>query len=87
MDVSAEMLVRYVEHRKRDLKDCAAFLSSHEFQKLEKIGHKLKGNGAMFGYPELSEIGFRLEQAAQAHDLIQLEHSIEEFSGWVNQAH
>jgi HPt (histidine-containing phosphotransfer) domain-containing protein len=87
MEVPAEILARYLEHRKQDLEDCLAFLSTHEYQKLEHVGHQLKGNGSMFGHPELSAIGLQLEQAARAHDLNRLERTLRDFSRWVAESH
>ncbi len=35
---------------------------------LETVGHKLKGNGSMYGFPTLSELGAKLETAAHTNN-------------------
>ena len=87
MEVPNEIMNRYIERRKRDLEACLTLIESHQYQEIEKIAHQLKGNGFTFGYPELSDIGKKLEQAAQEHDLKILQDSLREFSLWVNRLH
>lgn len=87
MELSNEIIQRYLERRKRDLDDCLSFLARRDFHEIEKIGHQLKGNGATFGYPELSVIGRNLEQAAQAHDLTKMKAMIGSLFQWVRTIH
>ena len=42
------------------------------FASIEMIGHKLKGNGSTFGYPELTQLGLAIEEAAKKLDLEKL---------------
>ena len=87
MEVPSDILTRYIEHRKRDFKECLHSLKRHQYKKIEKVGHQLKGNGATFGHPELSSIGKKLEVAAQEQDIETLEDSLKEFSQWVKALH
>lgn len=87
MELSNEMIQRYLERRKHDLDKCLSYLARRDFHEIEKIGHQLKGNGTTFGYPELSVIGKNLEQAARAHDLTKLKVMIGSLFRWVQAAH
>jgi HPt (histidine-containing phosphotransfer) domain-containing protein len=87
MELPRHLLGKYIEHRKRDFKDCLHSLKRHEYKNIEKVGHQLKGNGATFGHPELSSIGKKLEEAAQEQDVNTLEKSMKEFSDWVKNLH
>jgi HPt (histidine-containing phosphotransfer) domain-containing protein len=87
MEVPNEIMNKYIERRKRDLQACLSFVENQQYQEIEKIAHQLKGNGFTFGYPELSNIGKKLELAAQEHDLEILQDSLREFSLWVNRLH
>ena len=87
MELSNEIIQKYLERRKQDLDNCLSFLARRDFHELEKIGHQLKGNGTTFGYPELSVIGKNLEQAAQAHDLTKLRAMVGSLFQWVKADH
>lgn len=87
MEVPSEIMIRYIERRKRDLEECLSSLRKHSYEDIERVGHQLKGNGATFGHPELSTIGKKLEQAAQVQDLENLEIALKEFSQWVHALH
>lgn len=83
MNVPLEMQQRYIERRKKDLENCILSLQQQDFLMIEKVGHKLKGNGVTFGHSDLSSIGSHLETAALTNNLIELEKAIEEFSQWL----
>lgn len=83
MHVPNEIKARYFERRKQDLEDCVRHLKNGEMNFLEKVGHKLKGNGITFGYPELSEIGGQLEKAAREESDVELKMALNKFSDWV----
>lgn len=87
MEVPSDIMVKYIERRKRDLEECLASLELHKYDEIEKVGHQLKGNGATFGHPELSTIGKKMEMAAQGRDLETLEVALKEFSAWVHTVH
>lgn len=85
MEVPGEILIRYIERRKKDLETCLLCLEDENFNELEKVGHQLKGNGVTFGHAELSHIGSHLELAAHKKNLPDLEKALKDFSLWVNQ--
>ncbi len=41
-------------------------ISQRAKEEIAVFGHTLKGSGAMFGFPEISALGLRLEDAARA---------------------
>ena len=87
MELPRHILGRYIEHRRRDLKECLSSLKRHQYEKIEKVGHQLKGNGTTFGHPELSSIGEKLEESARDQNMEMLGKSLEEFSDWVKNLH
>lgn len=66
--VSDPSRARYLEKRRADLQACQQALATGDFSPIELLAHRMKGNGATFGFPELSRIGGELEAAAQAQD-------------------
>ncbi len=87
MEVPSDIMARYIERRKQDLEICLASFHRKQYEEIEKVGHQLKGNGTTFGHPELSNIGKKLEEAAQVQDIASLEITLKEFSNWVNSPH
>jgi len=83
MFVPHEILVKYIEHRKRDLEVCLTFVKNHQYNEIETIGHQIKGNGLTFGYPELSIIGKKLEEGAHSKNLEILRSTLKELSNWI----
>ena len=71
----AALLPGFVKHRLEDARDLRKALEAGDLEFIARIAHKIRGNGASFGFPELSELGARLETAAKtsARDAIRVE--------------
>lgn len=65
MNPSKEQVEIYLKRRLVDLQNGQDALKKSDLFILEKIGHQIKGNGISFGFPELSELGEKMEMAAQ----------------------
>lgn len=55
---------RFLEMRREDIRRIAECLAASDFGAIASIAHKVKGTGAIFGFPEIGEIGRRMEAAA-----------------------
>lgn len=62
------LLPTYLERREEELIELKLKLSEKDFDALRVVGHNLKGTGAGYGIPEITEVGGRLEKAAQSTD-------------------
>jgi len=56
---------RYLERRATDVEDARVALMVEDVAGLIRIGHNLRGSGASFGFPQLSELGGQLEDFAK----------------------
>jgi len=83
--VSHEALERYRFRRGIDLEVCRKSLAARDYSTIERVGHTLKGNGATFGYPELSLLGASLENSARRRDLVGIEGHLTALSHWVTE--
>src|SRR5450755_1930645 len=61
-----DLIPEYLANRQADLLALAEAISQHEWQTIRVIGHGMKGSGAGYGFPTLSDIGANLENAAVA---------------------
>jgi HPt (histidine-containing phosphotransfer) domain-containing protein len=64
------LLPRFLEHRRRDVVTLRAALEQGDFETIGRIGHNMAGNGASYGFPEMSTIGRHLEAEASAGNVV-----------------
>ena len=80
----------YLDKRFEDLKEIKNTLQdvkdTHRLEKIQKIGHKIKGSAGLYGFSQLSEIGFRLESTAKSGDISKLPNVVDEFQTFLNEA-
>jgi CheY-like chemotaxis protein len=58
----------YLENRRKDAVALSSLVERAEYSAIRVLGHNMKGSGAGYGFPELTQIGCELEQAALAGD-------------------
>jgi two-component system, chemotaxis family, chemotaxis protein CheY len=74
---------KFLERRRAELDTLRAALASSDHFEIRRIGHNLKGMGASFGFPDLAELGARLENAARADDQTAMHGLIDELAAYV----
>ncbi|MEO5341006.1 MAG: Hpt domain-containing protein [Magnetococcus sp. MYC-9] len=62
----AEIVPAYLANRRQDGVRLAELLARQEFNAMRVLGHRMKGSGMGYGFKVISELGARLEKAAQA---------------------
>lgn len=78
MHVLVEHQKKYLERRLTDIYDLKESLKHNNFDIAASIGHRLKGNGVTFGYPNISDLGIALEKAAIDQDKNRIKNIIDE---------
>ena len=86
LDIPKEAVMKYLERRKGDIENCRQSLLSGDLKICETVGHQLKGNGSMFGFPEISTVGKSLEIAAKEHDNNAAAHYVDELESIINKS-
>lgn len=81
--IDQESRQKYKQRRQQDFIKLQAYISQKNFPGLESIAHNLKGNGVSFGYPELSQLGEKLELAAKSSRLDHAKNLVSEFEIWI----
>lgn len=66
--IVGELLPDYLAECRAELPRLAAALAAADFETLWKVGHGLKGSGAGYGLPPVSDHGAALEAAAKARN-------------------
>ncbi|HEY3743164.1 MAG TPA: response regulator [Bryobacteraceae bacterium] len=67
-----EIVPGYLAKRRREVTQMTSLLAADDFNGLRILGHDLKGSGASYGFPLLTEFGAELESAAKRSDHDQL---------------
>ncbi len=63
-----DLIPGFMQRRREDVASIRASLSAGDLDKVRITGHSMKGTGGGYGFEELSQIGSKLEKAAQAGD-------------------
>jgi|ERR1700733_7546756 len=71
--IPASMVEAYVRRCRTALSDAEAALGRLDHNHLRVYGHGLKGSGAGYGIPRLTEMGSLIEQAAKRGDTAELQ--------------
>lgn len=86
-NIPKEAKQTYLDRRRADVNQCKMALDQRDWESIERIGHKMKGNAETFGFSILMGVGLELEKAAQLKDfnvaskaLLQFERALESLS-------
>src|SRR5262249_11679875 len=66
--IIARRIPHLLANRRGDVRLVLEAIDHRSFDAIRRVGHNLKGSGASYGFPAISEIGRVLEEAALAQD-------------------
>lgn len=70
------IIPNFLKNRKNDIENMKNHLEENDLEKIEVIGHGMKGSGGGYGFDYISEIGKRIEKAAKEEDKENIKKSI-----------
>ena len=62
----------FLNRRMSDLMEITEAISENDMPKIKFIAHKIRGNGATYGLPILSELAGEMEKATETLDVVHL---------------
>ena len=69
VDASFEPLIqKFMANRKKEITTMAEAVSQGDFETIRKVAHGMKGVSGSYGFPEMTTVAARLEQAAKTAD-------------------
>ncbi len=71
---------KYLEGRRKDTSSILAALDRGDYEQIRSIGHKMRGSGTGYGFPEITAAGERLEFAAERRQDEDIREQVEELS-------
>jgi CheY-like chemotaxis protein len=78
-----DVVPRYLDKRRAEIAVYLAAVDRGDFDTVRNLGHKMKGTGAGYGFPPLTEIGGVLEQAAKAGETERIRESVRRLKDYV----
>ncbi len=86
LDPSIAMLVpRFLKNMGKELTTLQVAQNVEDYPTLQRIGHNLNGTGGSFGFPRITELGARIEQAAKDRAIEEIRHAIDELGRYLEQ--
>jgi HPt (histidine-containing phosphotransfer) domain-containing protein len=81
----ADLIPGFLQRRAEDIIQLRESVAKGDYDKIAAIAHKLKGNGAAFGFPLISQTGVELEKAAKKKSEVETLILVENLNGLVLQ--
>lgn len=79
------LLPNYIRRRQSDLEAISQLMKSEDYAEVARLAHNMKGSGAAYGYPRITELGTAVEQAVHSNDVENLTRLVEELDAYVQQ--
>jgi signal transduction histidine kinase/DNA-binding response OmpR family regulator len=74
----------YLDKRRAEISTYRQALESSNFDAIRMLAHKMKGTGAGYGFPVLTDLGSALEAAAKRGDRDEIQIKLDEFDRYVH---
>ena len=79
----AELIPTFLKNRNTDIQALHDSLKKENYEIVERIGHGMKGAGGGFGFDAITEIGARIEKAAQEKNSDEVKNGIETLADYM----
>ncbi len=83
MKLPQTLLAQYVENRRKDLSSLRRALAAQDLELCADLGHRLKGSGPAYGFPELGLLGIALQEAAQDKQWPEVAAQVDRLEAWI----
>jgi HPt (histidine-containing phosphotransfer) domain-containing protein len=82
-EYAIKLIPNFIKNREKDIKDIEDSLKKKDFEIIERIGHSMKGSGAMYGFNHLSEVGELIEESAKNKNPVDIKNNLEELKNYI----
>ena len=83
----ADLIPRFMKTRHKELPAMRAAIAARNFERLRKIGYRMRGIGGSYGFDEVSTLGRSIEESAEAKDLKALKEHLSEYKAYLASVH
>lgn len=75
----------YLDKRREDVCTILTALEDSDYEVIGELGHKMSGTGESYGFPQITEIGAAIQQAAKDRNPDQIRSQVAELSKYLQQ--
>lgn len=79
-----DLIPGFLKNRAADLELIAGHVADGNLESVKIIGHSMKGAGGGYGFDAITDIGARLESAADSGDLAGIEGAVKELRDYLD---
>jgi HPt (histidine-containing phosphotransfer) domain-containing protein len=83
-DGMEDVVPGYLAKRRAEVPVYTEALARHDFDSIQRLAHKMRGTGAGYGFPVLTELGHVMEKAAVARDAARIRESINQLAVYLD---
>jgi signal transduction histidine kinase/DNA-binding NarL/FixJ family response regulator len=76
---------RYLRNVAKSLGEVRIAEAAADYGTIQRVGHNLHGTGGSFGFPQITEYGAAMEQAAKDQDMSVIRSALQRLEGYVGQ--
>lgn len=73
----------YLENRQKDIVDMTSAVDGGDFETIRVLGHRMKGSGGGYGFDQITDIGFALENASKEENGDEIRSRIDELRDYL----
>jgi len=82
--VLRQLIPGFLDNRRNDVTTILAALAREDFQTIQVLGHRMKGDGGGYGFAGISAIGRMVEQAAKDKSASGIRDAVAELSSYLD---
>ena len=78
-----DLIPGFLAHRQDDIRSILDALAQNDYDTIYKLSHTMKGVGGGYGFDTITEIGLKLQEAAQHKDTLEVQKRVDELSTYL----
>jgi HPt (histidine-containing phosphotransfer) domain-containing protein len=78
-----DLIPTYMKNRANEIETLRNALSSGDLEEVNRLGHRMKGVGAPYGFEKVSALGKQIQDGAKAGDRAVLAECIAEYADYI----
>ena len=63
-----DLIPMFLENRYEEINKIKSAITEKDFETIKKLGHTIKGVGGGYGFDYVTELGYKIEEAAKIND-------------------
>jgi HPt (histidine-containing phosphotransfer) domain-containing protein len=78
-----DLIPTYLANRKSEVLELRAALAKQDFDRVRFLAHRMKGGGSAYGFPDITVMGRRIENAAHDRQADNVAPLIDQYDGYL----